>query len=711
MDVLKIFMKELYDFEMTDAQVSIYTDPNTNSLKMGAIMKDKLLHSNLIFRHLWRSITGVYPPRIIGMMFMTQSNRDNYTLQDIIKLLTFVNPVYGFIKLDIATLENVFKDFSISLQNDVANVKKALVMKFAYRYGLEPTEIDMSQSIFNIFRMCIFNETSLRKLTNICNQFEKIIDTPNPIMFNPEIKSVKDYFEQSQQIILTYELNTKNIFNDYSNNILKLDNNESQITIYDAINLSCLMDGEFYRFLTGSISIYINSNSISFNDIQYLIKSTDEETSKNIVIFCNVDNTPYEINHSTYHIIYKVLDPYLLNFVPKVVDTFILVGNTIRPESTILSINTIKSLYYYLPNSELDKIELNHKKHPYLISRYIVPSLEIANQLYPVQSILLEHPISIHTIPNKEHKLIDNEFIEHQWKAQLTSGCPYQTFNTPLYSTRFNVTLYDQFLLRYTHENPEVFDFPTSSKNAKNCVVMIDNRENLFSVLSLFITMYNLDPSLWHPIVVCNDHNYEFFKHYLGDKVTYIKKFVLPKKKFAIEIYNDLLKNPHFWESFMDYEKILFVQDDGMIVKKGMEEKFLQYDYVGGPWRKEWAVENPNKFLLEKINPNLIGNGGVSLRNVKLMKSFCEKYKHLTKQLHYDRIQQQPEDVFFSYCSFKEKSLLPSYEEAQLFSSEQVINDNETAFGFHKTWVYHGLPDIIKMFNNYLHVEKLPMKK
>lgn len=714
MEVLKIFMKEIYDFEMTDAQVSIYLDSNTNSLKMGAILKDRLLHSNLIFRHVWRSITGVYPPRIIGMLFMTQSNRDTYGLQDIIKLLTFVNPVYGFIKLDITTLETVFKDFTVSLQNDLNNVKKALVIKFAYRYGLEPNEIDISQSIFNIFKMCIFDKTSLDRLADITRQFPKMIDTPSPIAFDTDIKNVSDYFEQSQRIIATYGLNTTNIFNNYTNHMLSLDNNETQITVYDAINLSCLMDGEFYRFLTGSISIYVHT--VQHNDIRFLLKAANEETTKNIALFCHIDGTVYhEINNHTYHLIYKVLNPYLLNYVPKLADTFISVSHTLRPESPILSINTIKSLYYYLPETRPDVIDAyDSKKHPYYMSRYIVPSIDIAEQLEPHSKTLLEHPISVHVIPNKEHTLIDHEFIEHQWKAQLTSGCPYQTFNTPLYATRFNVIFYDQFLLRYLHEHPGVMESwrtpktnVSTKRNPKNCVVLIDNRPNVFSVISLFITMYNLDHSLWHPIVVCNDANHAFFKSYFGDNVTYLKKFQLPTKKFAIEIYNDLLKSSHFWEAFLDYEKILFVQDDGMIIKPGMEERFLKYDYVGGPWKKEWAVENPNKFLAERINPNLVGNGGVSLRDVKLMKKCCEKYKHLTKQLHYDRIQQQPEDVFFSSCCYKEKGSMPSYEEAQLFASEQVIHAKETAFGFHKTWVYHTLHDVVGFFNGYLEKHKL----
>ena len=147
---------------------------------------------------------------------------------------------------------------------------------------------------------------------------------------------------------------------------------------------------------------------------------------------------------------------------------------------------------------------------------------------------------------------------------------------------------------------------------------------------------------------MCNKSNYEFFYKYFGDTVDYIISIPIPTSKFDIDFYNNLLKSEEFWGHFQKYDRILFVQDDGMIVKPGMETEFLQYDYVGAPWKKEWSHQDPNLHLITNINPELVGNGGVSLRNPKAMLAILKKYNKESKRLHYDKVQQEPEDVFFS---------------------------------------------------------------
>ena len=138
---------------------------------------------------------------------------------------------------------------------------------------------------------------------------------------------------------------------------------------------------------------------------------------------------------------------------------------------------------------------------------------------------------------------------------------------------------------------------------------------------------------------------------------------------------------------------------------RGMENDFLSYDYVGAPWRKEWATINPNKFLLENINPQLVGNGGVSLRDIKKMKFICEKYRHLANSLHYDMLQQIPEDCYFSKYSVLEGYNLPNYETAQRFASEQVCNVK--SYAIHKFWIYANLSDVERFFTQYLTVNNL----
>jgi hypothetical protein len=165
-------------------------------------------------------------------------------------------------------------------------------------------------------------------------------------------------------------------------------------------------------------------------------------------------------------------------------------------------------------------------------------------------------------------------------------------------------------------------------------------------------------------------------------------------------MYNDLLKNEDFWVRFADYDKTLFVQDDGMLLKSGLEDKYLVFDYVGAPWKKEWASQDPNKFIRENINTELVGNGGLSLRSPKCMMHICKKFSGLTKQLHYDKVQQQPEDVFFSCFAKREGFKMPSYDVARGFATEQVVSNG--SLGFHKPWPYMDVVTMEAYFNSYL---------
>jgi hypothetical protein len=377
-------------------------------------------------------------------------------------------------------------------------------------------------------------------------------------------------------------------------------------------------------------------------------------------------------------------------------NNFVLVSEYLYPCTSVISSKAENSIYCCLFDGK--KQYENKRLLTYLLpfDRYVTYS-DLYDKLS--QKISEKHIYNLAYIKSDNNKelIYNKDFVEHQWNVHLNLVCPYAAIHTPVYNPRLNILLFDQFLMRYVAETN--LDF-SPVKDAKNAVIMVDNRKNIFSVISLYVTFTNLEKGKWSCVVVCNEDNKSFFQKYLGDNVEYITKFDYPTKKFAIEIYNDLLKSSNFWATFTKYEKVLFVQDDGMICKKGMENEFLKYDYVGAPWGRQWVSENPNKFIKENINKEMVGNGGVSLRSVKVMKDMCEKYKYLTKQLHYDKLQQQPEDVFFSYCCTKEKTEMPTYDEAQKFSSEQVIYNG--SYGFHKTWVYHSLSSVETMFNAYL---------
>ena len=68
-----------------------------------------------------------------------------------------------------------------------------------------------------------------------------------------------------------------------------------------------------------------------------------------------------------------------------------------------------------------------------------------------------------------------------------------------------------------------------------------------------------------------------------------------------------MLLDSSFWRRFYG-EKLLIFQEDTIIFRK-LDQKFLEYDYIGAP--------------LEDYS---IGNGGLSLRSKSIMIKICEKY-------------------------------------------------------------------------------------
>ena len=79
--------------------------------------------------------------------------------------------------------------------------------------------------------------------------------------------------------------------------------------------------------------------------------------------------------------------------------------------------------------------------------------------------------------------------------------------------------------------------------------------------------------------------------------------------------YNRLLTNPSFW-SVLPYDKVLIFQHDSMILKE-IPEEFLEYDFVGAPWKSDAPWNTPDRRG---------GNGGISIRDVEAHKLLLSNY-------------------------------------------------------------------------------------
>lgn len=222
----------------------------------------------------------------------------------------------------------------------------------------------------------------------------------------------------------------------------------------------------------------------------------------------------------------------------------------------------------------------------------------------------------------------------------------------------------------------------------QNTILLIDNRENPLSILALYVTCNNLNMNLWNVNIMTSKKCTSFYSRYFPH-ATITTPDLLEINGFNIETYNKLLKSNTIWQYLHDLgvQKCLLIQDDGMLVKKGLEthEVFTNtYTYVGAPWLH--CNENLENALLTKNK--MIGNGGFSLRNPLDMLEICTKYSKEANMLFNKRLQKVQEDVYFGMYAAN----VPSYEVASSFSVEQVYNKN--AIGFHKMWMYNPLEAI-----------------
>lgn len=252
-----------------------------------------------------------------------------------------------------------------------------------------------------------------------------------------------------------------------------------------------------------------------------------------------------------------------------------------------------------------------------------------------------------------------------------------------------------KYVLRHKLD-PKELNHIVRKEQAKNAVVIIDNRDNIMSVLSVMITCHNLNPnSQWTLVVMSSSRSIEYYKkHFNNDnRIEYISLPIFDKKYFDIDDYNIIMKHPDTWQYLYHYERVLTIQDDGMIVKPGVE-KFLGFDYVGAPW----PLDIPVNKVVADVNPDLVGNGGLSLRNPKLMRDICieDKKENKSLELFNHDIQPIPEDVYFSIETYQRGASIPNRTLASSFSTEMLMNTN--AIGFHKVWGYHQLSDIHKFF-------------
>jgi hypothetical protein len=156
--------------------------------------------------------------------------------------------------------------------------------------------------------------------------------------------------------------------------------------------------------------------------------------------------------------------------------------------------------------------------------------------------------------------------------------------------------------------------------------------------------------------------------------------------RFDMDAYNDFMASPEPWRALRERwgaRRALMVQSDGVLCRRGLEAdaRLMAAVYVGAPWAR--CAANAE---LEARAPSMVGNGGLSLRDVV----WCEAVASATPaadQLPFmHRMARVPEDVFFADMACREGAAAKE-DDAERFAFEQRA-PSARALGMHKPWPY-----------------------
>ena len=251
-----------------------------------------------------------------------------------------------------------------------------------------------------------------------------------------------------------------------------------------------------------------------------------------------------------------------------------------------------------------------------------------------------------------------------------------------------NLELWDK-VVKSIEEPPNHKKIWNMNDNCKLALVIIEPRKHewLKGVLYNFAHIYGGrdDTSLY---IFHGNENKQFVLDILKgwDMVSMIHMNV---SNLSIFDYNKYITSVNFWNNIKAEYALIFQTDT--LLRKEIEPVFFKYDYVGSPWYKYYTQKS-----------KLIGNGGLSLRNVKIMKYICSLSKYLdiitiNDKVYYSEnlMDEHPtnEDVYFSERLLDES--IPSVEDAMKFSVESIFY--EYPCGMHKTYKFVTTSQLVNL--------------
>jgi hypothetical protein len=235
-----------------------------------------------------------------------------------------------------------------------------------------------------------------------------------------------------------------------------------------------------------------------------------------------------------------------------------------------------------------------------------------------------------------------------------------------------NTPAWNQYLQQYAELGADAFRHMQPKHAVRKFCVIVEPRQhpNLIPVIKNFMCL--LQRTGWGLIVYHGPDNEHFVKDGLSDvfpddRVHYVR---MTQRNLTTGEYSAMLGDPMFWQCLLDLfkcEHALIFQCDTLLLKGGdAVDAFLKYDYVGAPWPDPGIRTTIDNRSLQFT----VGNGGLSLRNVRVMLAITRKHPYDNNGVRV------PEDVYFAYWlkAHEDVYWVPSSEEASTFAMEHVYN-------------------------------------
>lgn len=228
--------------------------------------------------------------------------------------------------------------------------------------------------------------------------------------------------------------------------------------------------------------------------------------------------------------------------------------------------------------------------------------------------------------------------------------------------------IWEQYL---TEEHVKYMSYvPNISKETDHYAIIIEPRNHPDLLTVIKSTMFNLNetnsPIKWGLQIFHGNQNETQVQNIcsLLNNVTCVNIGVDNLTNIQ---HSEYMESVDFWRKVKGKKALIF-QTDSLLLRNGIDE-FLEYDYVGAPWRK--PKEN-----------QWVGNGGLSLRTVSKMVEICEN-NSVTEQIW--------EDIYF--MKHMKGVGVADIETAMRFSMEDVFSPNP--LGVHNP-IRHITPEQLK---------------